>query len=238
MIDPARSALSEAYALYLSAAPDETFRKKDSLVKSLVLRQRARRIRYDKDRALILSLPNLNVVTGSQTRVSRIDTTNRCAQGMWAGKVIAAAENQTPINALWLRYVYDPYLDVNPGAKAQVERKLYPLLFGLWCFWPRRKTPAPQFMAQAITLFECVIRDGVIECRTGLNNRKSSSTYKSEQMGFGVGKSAYQKADYSRAFAPMEQDIRALIKVLDRSAIAPVVELLNYSNHTIEAVIV
>ena len=227
MTDAARAALTEAFALYLTAPPNETFQKKDNLVKSLVLRKQPQRIRYDKQRQLILSLPNLTRVTGTQTRVSRINTTARAASALWAGTLIAAAENQPLIKALWLRYAYDPILDINPMLKRQLERRLFRLLLGLWCLYPRRKTPKPALMEKALVLFKCVIQDAVIECRTGVNNRKSSNTYKSEKMGYGVGKAAYQHADYSRAWAPIEHDLRAMLTQLDKHAMGPVIDALS-----------
>lgn len=224
MTDPARVALTEAFCLYLMAPPDETFQKKDSLVKTLVLRKTPRRIRYDKDRALILSLPNLNTVTGTQSRVSRINTTAKAASALWAGKLIAAAENQPLIKALWLRYAYDPYLDVNATIKDHTERQLFRLLFGLWCLYPRQKTPRMDLMPRALVLFRCVIEDAVNECRTGLPSLKSSNTWKAEQMGYGKGKAAYQHADYSRAWAPIERDLRNMLTQLDKAAMVPVID--------------
>jgi len=232
MTDPAREALSEAYGLYLTTPVDETFQKKDSLVSSTVLRKRPQRIRYDKDHALILSLPNLNTVTASQTRVSRINTASKCARGFWAGKLIAAAENQPPLLAAWLKYTYDPYCDINPQIKQQIERALFPALFGVWCYWPKRKTPSTQSLNRALILFVWVIRDAVAECRTGLNSLKTSSTFKAEKMGYGKGKAAYQKADYSRAWLPIEQDLKAMLSKIDRLAMDPVMDAYCKLTHT------
>lgn len=224
MIDSAREALTKAFSLYLMAPPDETFQKKDSLVKTLVLRRSPKRIRYDKDRELILSLPNLNTVTGTQTRVCRLNTSEAAAGALKAGKLIAAAENQPLIKALWLRYAYDPYLDVNGTMKDHTERQLFRLLFGLWCLYPRIKTPRMDAMPRALVLFQCVIEDAVNECRTGLTQLKSSNTFKAEQMGYGKGKAAYQCADYSRTWAPIERDLRTMLTRLDQAAMVPVID--------------
>jgi hypothetical protein len=228
MMDPVKVALTQAYSLNLTSPMDEVFRKKDPKLSHPVHRAAPRRVQYDADRNLILSLPNLNRLSAFQSRTSCINTTNKAARGMAAGRLLAAAANQPPIRAGWLEYAYNPYLDINSTQKQFVESQVLPLLYGLWCYWPRRKTPTP---AQLESLggvlrmgvfFKCVLHDALIELRTGQTNRKTSSTLKCEKMGYGVGKSAYQAADYSRTWLPMEQDLKALFQRVDSEALDPV----------------
>ena len=165
---------------------------------------------------------SMNTHTAYQSRTSCINTTALCAKGMGAGYYLAAAENQNHLARLWLRYTYDASLDIHPEKKAQIKRQLLVAAYGVWCFRPKPKLPNIKQLANLGVLFVCVLDDMVATARNGLPVKTTTSTEKCQKMGFGVGKAAYQKADYSRQYRPFERDIRELFQWLDDLALQPV----------------
>ncbi len=174
-----------------------------------------------------LSLPrrkghSLNTLSAYQTRSSCINTTALCAKAMGAGHYLAAAENQAHIGRLWLRYVYDASLDIHPDMKARIKHQLMVAAYGAWCFMPKRKTPNIKKLPALGVLFMCVLDDAVATARNGKPIKTTTATQKCQQMGYGMGKDAYQKADYSRQYGPLERDILELFQWLDEVALKPV----------------
>lgn len=165
---------------------------------------------------------SMNAHTAYQTRTTCINTTALCAKGMGAGHYLAAAENQSHLARLWLRFVYDPSLDIYPEKKESIKRQLLVASYGVWCFTPKGHLPKPKNLAALGVLFVCVLDDAVATARNGLPVKTTTSTDKCQKMGYGVGKAAYQKADYSRQYRPFERDIMSLFQRLDDLAIQPV----------------
>lgn len=233
-MDDIKEALSTAYGVFLASPNSEVWEKPDLILKKQAMdrgltggnRQRkVQRLKYSQDRTTIIEIPVKHTVTATATRRQSQSQGAVVASAMEAGQVIAAAECQAPIRALWLRYCYDPYLDLNRDMNARIERLLMPLMFGVWCYWPRRKTPTRRQLERAVLFFGMVVQDAARCERGGSLSLKTSSTYKAEQMGYGENRAAFQKSDYSRQWAPMEKDIRAMATTLDQLAMEPVYAL-------------
>lgn len=173
---------------------------------------------------------SFNTVSAYQTRSSCINTTALCAKAMGAAHYLAAAENQPYIARLWLRYVYDASLDICPDKKAQIKGQLLVACYGAWCFMPKRKRPNLKKLHALGVLFACVLDDAVATARHGKPIKTTTATQKCQAMGYGVGKAAYQKADYSRQYGPHEDAITQFLRLLDEVALKPV-ELINLKVH-------
>lgn len=224
-----KEALSTAYGVFLATADHNLGNRpaktaKTAKTPSLNL-LKMRRVQYDASKTTLTHTPEDHKVSATATRRQLISSTHKVATALDAGAVIAAAEDQAAIKALWLRYCYDPYLDIHPYAKTRIERQLLPLIFGVWCYWPRHKTPSIKQLPKAIRFFAMVVNDAVRCERTGSLSQKTPSSWKAEQLGYGSGREAYQKSDYSRQWRPIEQDILALCRYLDDQAMHPVCRL-------------
>lgn len=207
-MDPIKEALSFAYAHSMTNYNGNLWTTKET------------RKKHNRSGAKKHTRALYQAHVANQTRTTRINTTALCANGMRAGRLIAAADDQPMIRRLWLEYVYNPVLDVYPIKKHNFELELVPLIFGLWCFYPNKtKVPHPALIDAAGVFLYLVFQDAVQYARSGTNSRKTSNTYKAEQMGYGRGRDAYQASDYSRTWRPIENDIRAMLNELDERAL-------------------
>jgi len=243
-MDDIKQALSTAYGVFLASPSSDVWEKPDLILKKRAMdrgltasthQRKAQRLKYSPDRTTLVEIPAKHTVTATATRRHSQAHTAVVAKAMEAGQVIAAAENQAAIKALWLRYCYDPYLDINRNVNQQIERLLMPLMFGVWCYWPRRKTPTQRQLQRAILFFGMVVQDAARCERGGSLSLKTSSTYKAEQMGYGESRAAFQKSDYTRQWAPLEKDIRALATMLDQAAMEPVYQLFIHSSRAMQS---
>lgn len=171
-----------------------------------------------------------NGMQARQTRTWNGSSTDLISKAMQAGKLLAAAEHQPPVKRLWLDLAYNPMLDIYTKQKQATEAQLNRLCFGLYCFYPKPKTPHLYRKPAFEMLFRLCLQDAIFNARRDDHRMKTSSTFKAEQMGYGSGRQAYQKADYSRQWLPVEQSIKALLMELDQAALDGVMQYLENLN--------
>jgi hypothetical protein len=230
----ARSALQEAFAYYLKS-PD-TLQYQSPKRGHTVVRTKPRRIvRAPKD------APNAGEIIATpapqchanETFTGRTSTTHRVASAMEAGELIDAAENQPLIKALWLRFAYDPYLDVNPQLKNQIRAELIPLVWGIWCFWPKSRKPDTSNMLRLVRLVDVVMVDTAQRFRAPevLPKKRNAdgtvSPVTRDDHARALGYSSADNANWQRSWAPHEGDLYNILDNVDREALIPVIEVLS-----------
>lgn len=227
----ARRALQEAYSVFLTTPENLDFAPPKPGYTPL--KSKPRRITRDGS-GVITSTPDPQC-HAVETFTGRTSTTHRCAVLTWDAKIIAAAENQIPVNSLWLRFAYDPYLDTNSMVRNQIRASLLPIIFGIWCYAPRSRQVNIDNSVRLIRFVDWMILDTASRMRSGvaMNIRSTDAsgapTVKradSNDMARALGYQSARHANWERSWAPHVRDVYGILNAIDREGLRPISEIL------------
>lgn len=228
----ARLALQEAYSTFLTTPENLDFAKPDreyqmmSRVKNGVIYGR----RGTDDEGLVIDTPRPQC-HGSETFTGRTSTTHRCAVLAWNAPILAAAENQILVNSTWLRFAYDPYLDTNTMVRNGFRARLIELIFGIWCFSPRRRQVPMDMPARLIRLVDWMIMDTAARFRSQqpMNVRRQDGSVgpaDPDDFSRALGFESARHAHWARSWQPHANDLYGILNAIDREALRPVTAVL------------
>lgn len=213
----ARIALQEAYSPFLMTPENINMTRPKEGYKPL--KAKARRVTRNRDGA-ITATPD-PICHASETFTGRTSTTHRCAVLIEGGKIISAAENQPPVRSLWLQFAYNPYLDTNQTERNRIRADLLPLIWGLWCFWPKRRRPDIDNPVRLVRLLDLCMLDCARRFRTDKDPGEEQQNWWQK-----LGYSSSAQAQWTRSWEPHTKDLYDLIDMLDRVSLEPVTRLL------------
>ena len=227
----ARRALQEAYSVFLTTPENLDFSPPKPGYTPLKAKPRCT-IRDKNGTITSTPDPQCHAV---ETFTGRTSTTHRCAVLTWDAKIIAAAENQIPVNYLWLRFAYDPYLDINSMVRNQIRASLLPIIFGIWCYVPRSRLVSVDNPARLIRFVDWMILDTASRMRSGtaMNIRSTDASGSpmvkradSNDMARALGYQSARHANWERSWAPHVRDVYGILNSIDRESLRPISEIL------------
>jgi hypothetical protein len=212
-------ALQQAYSVFLGTPENLAMAKPERDYKPM--RAKARRVSRDES-GTITSTPN-PICHATETLTGRTSTTQRVARLIDAGQIIAAAEGQPEIRANWLRFAYNPYLDINELERNRARADLIPLLWGLWAFSRKTRQPDLSNAVRLVRLLDLVMVECARQFRTdGPGMPQPRPTEWAQKIGF----QSADAANWGRSWAPHVDDLYRVVDMLDRVALQPVVDEL------------
>ena len=223
----ARRALQEAYSVFLTTPENLDFSPPKPGYTPL--KAKPRRIVRNRETGQITSTPDPKC-HASETFTGRTSTNHRCAVLAWNAPIIAAAEKQSPVKMLWLRFAYDPYLDINSTAKNKIRAALITEIFSLWSFWPKRRQPDIGNPVRLVRLVDLVLCDTAIRIRT-----ERESHINANEMARKLGFQSADHANWWRSWAHHVNDIYSVIDAVDREALQPIAAILHSREERQEA---
>lgn len=179
------------------------------------------RVTHDRETGDIKAIPWVRHDTKS-TRVGRRSTTDKVANGMEVGEVLAAAfgKHQAPQHALLLRFLYDP--DFITAKRCQEARRW----FRLWV-----STEVCQLFPDSVgvvrrrnivTVIWEILLNFSLYVRSG--SPRFSDAYLAQAMGF----SGKREAHWSRDYAPLVGQIMIWLQDQENKAVSPVLDALDH----------